>query len=190
MSNLGAGRVLRKVRVQTRCGRVAGLLAIGEQVRTLDDVNLGSTRFILLHEPAEEEGTWGFEPGPLAINTAEIVFIFESEPPGAFSVNRLAASRKSRSRVRLRTAAYTIDGVVHIPPNGKALIRLRQENRTFIALTEATVRHGDSVFETPFLAVNRDHVLAAQELPLPAPETATVGEETVGATAGGPSRKA
>jgi len=149
-------------------------------VRTLDDINLVATRFLLLHEPVAEEGPWDLEPGPVAIHTAEIVFISESEPPGAFSVNRLAAARKSRSRVRLRTAGYTIDGFVHIPSNGKALLRLRQENRLFIALTEAAVRCSDHAFEAPFLAVNRDHVLAAQELPEPTAETPE--EETVGAS--------
>jgi len=182
MSYQGAGRVLRKVRVQTASECIAGLLAIGEQVRTLDDINLGATRFLLLHEPRAEKGAWQLEPGPVAINTAEIVYISESDPPGAFAVNRLAASRKSRSRVRLRTAEYTIDGFVHIPANGKALVRLRQEHRLFIALTEAKVLGPDVAFEAPFLAVNRDHVLAAQELPQPAAEAPALEEETAAAS--------
>ena len=165
MSNPGVGRVFRKVRVRTTRGSVVGLLPISEQVRTLDDINMVATRFVVLQEPEVEDGDLALEPGPLAINKSQILFLSESEPPRARTFNRLAAARKSRSPVRLMMEDFTIEGFVHIPVNGKALIRLRQEGHSFIAITTVKVTGPHATFEAPFLAVNRDHVLAAQELP-------------------------
>ena len=66
--------------------------------------------------------------------------------------------------IRLRVGDYIVDGFLHVPPGGNPMMRLHQDSRAFIALTAASATRGDAEFSAPFLAVNRKHILAAQQL--------------------------
>ena len=44
------------------------------------------------------------------------------------------------------------------------MTRIHQDVHAFIAVTSASVSRGDEQFAAPFVAINRRHILAAQEL--------------------------
>ena len=167
-ANPGAGRVFRRVRVQLAHGALEGGLCVGEQVRTLDDLNMSSARFITLVE-VEGDGA-GFElgSGPVAVHKSKILFLVETGDPPARLGRSAIAQRMHRARIRLRVADFLVEGSVHVPYGGRPLLRLKQEGHPFLALTEARVIGAYATLEAGFLAVHRDHVVAGQDAVEPA----------------------
>lgn len=158
----------RGVRIQTTEGRIEGNLRIATRLRTLDDLNLVSKRLVTLYSAHAEETNWPFDPGQVSINKASVLFVQELGTPTVQT--GVSFGRFTRSPVRLRVGAFDIQGFVHVPPGGMAMKRLDQDNHPFVSLTSVLVSGPDGEFTAPFLAVNRSHIIAAQEVEHPVEE--------------------
>jgi hypothetical protein len=156
----------RLISVQTTAGRVEGSLRIAARLRTLDDLNLVSKNLVALRSARPDDETWSFSEGELSIHKASIVFVHELDAPSVQS--GVSFGRFTRSAVRLKVGAFDIQGFVHVPPGGVAIKRLDQGNHPFVSLTSVLVSGPDGEFTAPFLAVNRNHIIAAQEAQQPA----------------------
>ena len=66
--------------------------------------------------------------------------------------------------MRVRVGPYEIEGFLHVPPGGECLKWLNHYSHPFLSLTSVSVVGPAKQFATPFLAVNRRHILAAQEI--------------------------
>jgi len=155
----------RGVRIQSTAGKIEGNLRIAASLRTLDDLNLVAKRLVTMHSAYAEDSDWNFDPGSLSINKASILFLQELGTPAVQAGSSFG--RFTRSPVRLRVGSYDIQGFVHVPPGGVAMKRLDQDNHPFVSLTSVLVSGPDGEFTAPFLAVNRSHIIAAQEVEHP-----------------------
>jgi len=164
MSETGPVREERSVRVDTIDGAIAGDLHISSRLRTLDDLNMVSKRFITLHSSKSVSGDWHPSAGPLAINKDSILFVRELSAPPPKSAGNFGSF--TRAPIRLRIKGFEIEGFVHVPPDGMAMKRFDQDTHSFISLTTALVTGPGTEEMTPFLAVNRDYVTAAQVVDL------------------------
>jgi len=160
----------RGVRIQTTAGRIEGNLRIATRLRTLDDLNLVSKRLVTMHSAHAEEANWPFDPGKVSINKASVLFVQELGTPTVQT--GVSFGRFTRSAVRLRVGEFDIQGFVHVPPGGMAMKRLDQDNHPFVSLTSVLVSGPDGEFTAPFLAVNRSHIIAAQEVEHPVEQEA------------------
>jgi len=151
----------RPVRVQTSVGGVEGKLKIAPRLRTLDDLNMVAKHLVTLQSAKPTNGDWPFAEGTLSVNKSSIMFVIELDQPQAQS--GAGFGRFMRSSVSLRVGQYDIQGFVHVPPGGVVMKRLDQSNHAFVSLTSALVSGPDGEFTTPFIAVNRNHIIAAQE---------------------------
>lgn len=163
--NPGPGRVYRRVRVQLEHGAIEGGISIGEQVRTLDDLNMASARFVTLVEPQGDDAVMPLNETPVVLSKSRILFLVETGEPPARLGRSAIAQRMNRSPIRMRVGEYLIEGFVHVPFGGKPMLRLKQEGHPFLAVTEAKVVGSYATLEAGFLAVNREHVVAGQDLP-------------------------
>ena len=154
----------RAVRIQTVHGTVEGILPVSPVVRTLDDLNVVSRNFLTVHAPVVPSRGWPFDGPELAVNKSSILFLMEFSGGAARRVGRPEAAAHTRAPVRLRVGEYSIEGFLHVPRGGNPMTRLNQAGHPFIALTSAFVVGPDARFTTAFLAVNRAHILAAQEV--------------------------
>ena len=150
----------RRVRIDTVDGAVEGSLQISPGLRTLDDLNLVAKRFVTIFTPKSLSETWQTGNGPLSVNKDSILFVRElSSPPlragGSFG-------SFTRAPVRLRVRHFEVEGFVHVPPGGSPMKRLDQGEHPFVSLTSVLVTSNDGEGTTPFLAVNRNRVTAAQ----------------------------
>jgi hypothetical protein len=164
MENEQEGRERRRVHVQTIHGSIEGYVETGARIRTLDDLNMFSRKFLRVEDATVSSAVWSFEPGTIGVNTASIMFVVERTTFKRKSDKRVEAARFNRAAVRLCVGEYEIQGFLHVPGRGDILTRLNRDKYPFIALTSASVVGPDSEFAAPFLAVNRDHIMAAQEL--------------------------
>jgi hypothetical protein len=137
---------------------------VGEQVRTLDDLNMASGRFVTLVDASGDGAGFPLGEGPVAVHKSRILFLVETGEPPARLGRSAIAQRMHRARIRLRVADFLIEGSVHVPHGGRPLLRLKQEGHPFLALTDARVVGPYATQEARFLAVHRDHVVAAQDL--------------------------
>jgi hypothetical protein len=158
----------RGVRIHTTEGRVEGNLRLAPTLRTLDDLNMMSKHVITLLDACPENREWGFEKGALSISKASILFLQELGSPSVQS--GASFGRFTRSALRLRVGPYDIQGFVHVPPGGMAIKRLEQGTHLFLSMTSVLVSGPDGEFTAAFLAVNRNHVIAAQEVQQPTGE--------------------
>jgi len=157
---------VRAVRVFTEGATFDGLLSLTLLGRTLDELNASSRIFLPLESPAVVSGEFPLASSQLAVNKASILFVLELDDPGtgqALPHNSPHARRFARSVLSLRLRGYRIDGHVQVVERGDALGRLNQAGHPFLALTSASVVGPGIEFATPFLAVNRNHVLFGQE---------------------------
>jgi hypothetical protein len=167
----------RRVRLETTSGVIEGALLVSPMLRTLDEINVVARTFVTLHEPQVGATDW-FSENPLCVRRSSILFVQElSNPPRRSGSS--AHGAYTRAALRLRVGAFHVEGFVHVPRGGTALKRLNQGNHSFISLTSVSVLGPDWQFATPFLAVNLDHVQAAQELVPEGPETADELEMSV-----------
>lgn len=167
MPNVFENRVIRPVRVVTDQLTFDGLLNISLGARTLDELNLTARAFLTLSSPHLVAGTWPLDDAPLIVNKAYVLCVLEIPEIGV-TLRRGEEDpelrRFARAAVRLRLRDYAVEGYVHTGPGGSALMRLNQSAHPFLALQSATVTGPQVDFSTPFLAVNRTHILSAQEL--------------------------
>ena len=159
-----ARREQRPVLIHASRGTLEGELGIGTALRTLDRLNLLHHAFVTIENPRVVAGDWSIEPGTLLLNTSCILFVVELSSRRLGVCDAGEAARFSRSAVRLQVGDYEIQGFLHVPGKGRPLIRLKQDRHAFMAVTSASVVGPDTAFASSFLAVNRAHVLAAQEL--------------------------
>lgn len=164
MENEIDGREKRQVLIQTVHGVIEGSVLTGAQIRTLDDLNMFSRKFLRVEEAVVTSPAWSFSPGTIGINTSSILFVIERSKFKRKSGKRVEAARFNRAAVMLRVGDFDIQGFVHVPGRGDILTRLNRDKYPFIALTSASVIGPDSEIAAPFLAVNRSHILAAQEI--------------------------
>ena len=169
-------REQRPVLIHTSRGTLEGELEIGAALRTLDRLNLLQHAFITIENPRVVTGDWSIEPGTLMLNTSCILFVVEqSSPVTGFGVSGESA-RFSRSAVRLQVGEFEIQGFLHVPGQGQPLVRLKQDRHAFLAITSASIVGPDVAIASSFVAVNRAHVLAAQELERDAETACTVSD--------------
>lgn len=167
-------RTARPVRLQTENGSIEGELMTSPVVRTLDEVNVVARGFLPLRRPRGITGEWPEGDGALAVSKASVVFLQEVTEPSPRPGNRAEAARFHQAPILLRVGEFLVEGQVHVPAGGTALTRLNQDSHPFMALTGARVRGNGEVFSAPFLAVNRAHIVAAQE-----PDAFDLGEGLV-----------
>jgi hypothetical protein len=177
MDNEMGGRERRQVHVQTIHGAIEGFMETGERIRTLDDLNMFHRKFLRIEEAVVSSPVWSFDRGTVGVNTSAILFVIERTRFKRKSNERVEASRFNRAAVRLCVGEYEIQGFLHVPGRGDILTRLNRDKYPFIALTSASVVGPDSEFAVPFLAVNRTHIMAAQELLDEESEPPAPGEE-------------
>ena len=148
------------MRIETIEGALEGCLHIGPQMRTLDELNMGSKRFVTIHYPKSVTGDWNLGFGPLAVEKESILFVRElcAPPPGPAS----SAFNFTRAAVRLRVNRYEIEGFLHVPPGGKVMKRLEQDNHRFLSMTSVLLTGPHDPATMSFLAVNRSFITAAQ----------------------------
>jgi hypothetical protein len=167
VSNVFQNRVVRPVRIVTGSLTLDGLLNISLGGRTLDELNLTSRRFLTLSTPRLISGAWDLGEGSVAVQKSAILFVLEIPDLGA-SLEKgdqdLDLRRFGRAAMRLRIGEHAVEGYVSTGPGGSPLIRLNQSAHPFIALQSAVVTGRGIEFSTPFLALNRDHILSAQEM--------------------------
>ena len=151
----------RPIRVVTVDDVLEGELQVGSGLRTLDDLNLVTQRFIMLHSPKSIRKCREFESGPVAINKNSILFVCELDEPAPLvdGIDRFTCAT-----VRLQLLQYEIEGFVHVPPGGAPLKRFDQERHPFVSLTSALVTEGDEGETAAFVAVNCIYVSTAQAI--------------------------
>jgi len=164
----------RRVRCQTINGVVEGSLLVSPRLRTLDDLNNVPSNFVTLYQPVAVETGWPLSGSPVAINKDSILFVTELT---AFAgTGGMHPGDHTRSPITLQLSEHLLNGFVHLPPNGDPIVRLNQDTHPFLALTAASVLGPNGPFTAPFVAVNRVHVLVAQQMS--GGERETTGEQT------------
>jgi len=167
MANVFENRVVRPVRIFADRLTFDGLLNISLGGRTLDELNLEARSFLTLATPRLVGGAWEMAEGPIAVNKASILFVVEI-PELGMTLRRTDEDpelrRFGRAAIRLRVAEFSVEGYVHTGSGGSSLLRLNQTAHRFIALQSAVVTGPGHEFSSSFLAINRAHVLSAQEM--------------------------
>jgi hypothetical protein len=167
VSNVFENRVVRPVRIFTEQLTFDGLLNISLGARTLDELNLEARSFLTLATPRIMQGAWDMAEGPIAVNKASVLFVLEIPDLGV-GLGRTDEDpelrRFGRAAIHLKIREYAVEGYVHTGPGGSSLLRLNQIAHRFIALQSAVVTGPGIDFSTSFLAVNRAHILSAQEM--------------------------
>lgn len=156
-----AERERRRVQVQTRKETMEGWLNVCSTLRTLDDLNLVSPRFLALE--VDTPASMSFEPGRIGLDTNSILFVrelTEYRRPG----NRVEAAQFSRAPVRLLLGDFEVQGFMHVPGRGDPLTRLSQTKHRFVALTSVSVVGPGYEFASSFLAVNRTNIDIVQTI--------------------------
>jgi len=164
MAEIDETRRNRRLRVQTTRGCLEGLIRTSPVVRTLDDLNVVARNFVTLHEPRAMSGDWSLEGGSVALAKSAILYVFELDEPAPQSRVIRDGARLFRSAVLLWLAEFSIRGFVHVPAGGSAMARLNQQSHAFIAVTSASVVGPGTELALPFVAVNREQIIAAEEM--------------------------
>jgi len=157
MEPKGSKQTSRKVVIGTVHGTIEGDLQISPTLRTLDFLNRNATSFVSIHKARSAGSRWHFGSDQVILNASTITWVAEVEAQAAGSARPL-----NRSAVRLRFEEFEVTGFIHIPLEGNLLERLKGENKTFIALTSASMIGPQAELATAFLAVNRLHAFTAE----------------------------
>lgn len=152
----------RRIRIETDDNTIEGVLRLTSALRTLDDLNIQGKDFVTLYAPVISGSGWNFGSDVLAVNRRSILFVQELSNPPQRIPN--LASANSRASIRVRVGPYEIEGFLHVPPGGECVKWLNHYSRPFLSLTSVSVVGPTAQFATNFLAVNRRHILAAQEI--------------------------
>jgi len=82
--------------------------------------------------------------------------------------------KKVKINTIIRTAGEKIEGDVHCLPNMRLLDLMNSANETFVPVSNAAVydeASGKLLYEVPFMAVNKNHVIVISETNPPAPDS-------------------
>jgi len=153
----------RGVCIETVSGRVDGALHIGRTIRTLDDLNQESKEFVVVRQPKPDPTGRHLTDAPLALKRTSILFLYERTVPLQMDGKRFGNFRAVP--LRMRVGRFHVEGFVHTSADGDAMKRLSESRHPFMALTSVLVESPDGDYTVPFLAVNRDHIIAAQQDP-------------------------
>lgn len=164
MPDIDEQRQVRRLRVQTTRGCLEGLIRTAPAVRTLDDLNVVARNLVTLSDVQALTGDWSLESGSVALTKSAILYVFETEGPTLQSSVVKGAARFFRSPVRLWLAEFSIRGFVHVPAGGSAMARLNQQSHSFIAVTSCSVVGPETELAVPFIAINREHIIAGEEM--------------------------
>ena len=159
---INASRNERPVELFTVHGVLRGVLPTTATRRTLDELNMASRTFITVEQPQSPGESWFAPSDALVVNKSAVLFLRELASPPVQPAGQFA--RFTRAPVSLRVGPCFVHGFMHVPPGGRPLKRLDQDPHAFIALTAVLVTGPDTEFTVPFLAVNRSHVSAAQQV--------------------------
>ena len=159
----------RVLQIQSLQGTVEGILRTSPSLRTLDDLNLVARNFVTLHDPSVDGERWGDSQTRMALSKASILFVIEDA--GTMGPRSIDPETYRRAPLRLRIADFDVQGFLHVPHGGDPMQRLNQDGHPFVALTSASVVGPDVEMAVPFLAVNRQRIALAVELPTRDPET-------------------
>ena len=160
MSEKSPAREDRPVRIETIEGAVEGCLNIGPQIRTLDELNMSSKRFVTIYYPKSVTGEWNLGVGPLAVEKESILFVRELAAPAPGPVS--STFNFTRAAVHLRVNKYEVEGFLHVPPGGMVMKRLEQDNHRFLSVTTVLLTGPGEPATMSFLAVNRNFITTAQ----------------------------
>ena len=72
--------------------------------------------------------------------------------------------RQQKRAVLRLSDGLVVEGILHLPPGVRALDFLNRPTETFVALTEATLHVGGQTEQTPFLAVNKAHIVSVRDI--------------------------
>lgn len=128
--------------------------------RTLDELNLASRSFLSLCQPEWAGAPWFRNDEILAVNRSSVLLVREVSAPPVQAATHFP--RFTRAALLLRVGDCTVHGFIHVPPGGHAMKRLDQDPHLFFALTGALVTGPAIELVSPFVAVNRSLVWAAQ----------------------------
>jgi len=185
MPGIEENREERRLRIQTTRGCLEGRIQTSPVVRTLDDLNIVARNFVTLHGARALSGDWSLEGGSVALAKPAILHVFELDEPAPQSRAVKDAARFFRSPIRLWLPDFSVRGFVHIPAGGSAMARFNQQSHAFIAVTSASVVGPETELAVPFLAVNREHIIAAEEMggeePVEGEAAAAIAFEVLGA---------
>ena len=149
-------------------GAIEGVLRTSPSLRTLDDLNLLAREFVTVHGPNIDGEVW--EPDTrVAVSKASILWVVEE--CDQLGPRFVSPESYRRSPLRLRVDDFDVQGFMHVPQGGDTLQRLNQDRHPFIALTSASVVGSDVELAVPFLAVNRQQIAWAVELPAHVPQS-------------------
>jgi hypothetical protein len=167
VSNVYENRVVRPVRIFAESLVFDGLLNVSLGARTLDELNSSARTFLTLATPRLISGSWELSDAPVAINKKSVLLVLEIPALGV-TLGRTDEEpelrRFGRAAIRLRVGGYAVEGYIHTGPGGSGLMRLNPDAHPFFALQSAVVVGPEADFSMAFLAVNRAHVLSAQEM--------------------------
>jgi len=158
----------RRLHIQSLQGVVEGVLRTSPSLRTLDDLNLVARNFVTLHDPSVDGQQWGDQQTRMALSKASILFVIEDTE--ALGPRTIDPETYSREPLRLRIAEFDIQGFLHVPHGSDPMQRLNQDGHPFVALTSASIVGPGVELAVPFLAVNRQRIALAVELPTRQPE--------------------
>jgi hypothetical protein len=156
----------RRVRLHTWSGVLEGYMPCSPAVRTLDAVNQLATGFVTLQPPVTTPFGAPFGEGPVAISRSSVVLIEELEESHAQApVLRAGFPKLWRAAIVLRVGTFTVNGFVHVPMGGNPLMRVStNDGPPFLALTVVDALSPTGPVKAQFVAVNRSHITAAQEV--------------------------
>jgi hypothetical protein len=160
-------RVLRPIRVYMDRMTLDGLLNVYLGWRTQDELNSVGRPTLTLESPQVVAGEWNLDEGPIVINKSSILFATEIPDVGATLSREPIPPQEERfdySAIRLNLGAFDAEGYVYTSQGVSAVGRLSLASHTFIALRGASIVGPDVDVVLPFVAINRFHVVVAQEL--------------------------
>jgi len=160
-------RVLRPLRVFTDGLVLDGLLNATLAGRTLDELNNSGRPMLALLSPKVMAGDWVVDEGSIVVNKAAIMMVAEIPDLGASLTgphSEPELQKFGRAAVRMRLRSYNLEAYVVTSQGGDPLVRLSQGSHSFMALNNVKIAGPGVDLSVPFLAVNRQHVLAGQEL--------------------------
>jgi hypothetical protein len=153
--------VSRRVLVATTLGTIEGDVAVGPQLRTLDYLNRGTTRFVPLRAARSLSSHASLQGSSVHVNIDAILWVAEVEAmrrSGRFAAN----PQLTRSAVRFCFPDCEILGFLHTPPQGDPLARLNQDRASFLGVTSASIIGADTERAAAFIAVNSRKLFTAE----------------------------
>ena len=151
----------RRVLLGTTHGMIEGELAIGPELRTLDYLNRGSTRFLSLKAARMLSARPSLQGDGVHVNIDTILWVAEVDAMRR-AWRPTPKAPLNRSGVRFCFTDCEILGFLHTPVQGDPFARLNQERSPFLAVTSASIVGSDTEMAAAFLAVNSQQVFTVE----------------------------